>query len=162
MPVRVVLAPATGDVIHLRVPRPGSAAGLSTSSSAEAAIGTSAAEEAHSAMQGERYALDVVALRGLPGTRCGLPEGARPTLDVAAAIRYANPRPPLRPHLRLRPLHALNLRYGCTRLRTGRHTHPSHRHRPSRAPRLVPPSRSPHAPHMHTHRHTPALRTSVL
>ena len=60
------VAIAAGDVIHLRV---------------------SGGEEEAADDGSDRFALDVLSLRGLPGTRCGLPEGARQTLDVGAALR---------------------------------------------------------------------------
>ena len=62
------VAIGVGDVIHLHV-----GAGDSATPPLE--------------RTGERFALDVVALRGLPGTRCGLPEGAAQMLDVGAALR---------------------------------------------------------------------------
>ena len=71
------VAVAVGDVIHLSLPSlPAAAHGEQEATPVEAAY--------------ERHALDVVMLRGLPGSRCGLPEGIAPSLDVAAAIQSLN------------------------------------------------------------------------
>ena len=74
------VAVAVGDVIHLQVPCSAEAIPMETD---DARMGAP-----HDATTGVRYALDVVSLRGLPGTRCGLPEGMGAPLDVAAAFQY--------------------------------------------------------------------------
>ena len=74
------VAVAVGDVIHLQVPCSAEAIPMETD---DARMG-----DPHDATKGVRYALDVVSLRGLPGTRCGLPEGMGAPLDVAAAFQY--------------------------------------------------------------------------
>lgn len=73
------VAVAVGDVIHLQVPCSAEAIPMETD---DARMG-----DPHDATTGVRYALDVVSLRGLPGTRCGLPEGMGAPLDVAAAFQ---------------------------------------------------------------------------
>ena len=74
------VAVAVGDVIHLQVPCTAEPMPMETD---DARTG-----DRHDATTtGVRYALDVVSLRGLPGTRCGLPEGMGAPLDVAAAFQ---------------------------------------------------------------------------
>lgn len=72
------VAISVGDVIHLAMP--GSSEGGSGIEG-----GGGGGEETM------RHALDVTSLRGLPGVRCGLPEGAPQTLDVGAALRELLP-----------------------------------------------------------------------
>ena len=86
---------SVGDVIHLVVP--GVSGTSSSAAPASAAAGDAASndgedgpEEGKAAGEREdnqqRHALEVSALRGLPGVRCGLPEGAAQPLDVSAAL----------------------------------------------------------------------------
>ena len=74
------VAVAVGDVIHLQVPCTAEPMPMETDDAR-----TGARHDATTT--GVRYALDVVSLRGLPGTRCGLPEGMGAPLDVAAAFQ---------------------------------------------------------------------------
>jgi hypothetical protein len=74
------VAVAVGDVIHLQVPCTAEPMPMETDDAR-----TGAQHDATTT--GVRYALDVVSLRGLPGTRCGLPEGMGAPLDVAAAFQ---------------------------------------------------------------------------
>jgi hypothetical protein len=74
------VAVAVGDVIHLQVPSSADPDPIPMETD-DAQMGAQ-----HDAMAVGRYALDVVSLRGLPGTRCGLPEGMGAPLDVAAAF----------------------------------------------------------------------------
>jgi len=74
------VAVAVGDVIHLQVPCTAEPMPMETDDARTV--------DRHDATTtGVRYALDVVSLRGLPGTRCGLPEGMGAPLDVAAAFQ---------------------------------------------------------------------------
>jgi len=74
------VAVAVGDVIHLQVPCTAEPMPMETD---DARTG----DRHDTTTTGVRYALDVVSLRGLPGTRCGLPEGMGAPLDVAAAFQ---------------------------------------------------------------------------
>jgi regulator of protease activity HflC (stomatin/prohibitin superfamily) len=90
------VAVAVGDVIHLQVPCTAEPMPMETDDARTGArhdAPTGAQHDARTGAQhdatttGVRYALDVVSLRGLPGTRCGLPEGMGAPLDVAAAFQ---------------------------------------------------------------------------
>jgi hypothetical protein len=74
------VATAVGDVIHLQVPCTAEPMPMETDDARTGA-------QRDVTTTGVRYALDVVSLRGLPGTRCGLPEGMGAPLDVAAAFQ---------------------------------------------------------------------------
>lgn len=63
------VAAAEGDTIHLVVPK------------------RPCGDDGEAEQASERHALDVSAIRGLPGVRCGLPSGAPQILDVGAALR---------------------------------------------------------------------------
>ena len=50
-------------------------------------VAVSVGDVIHLSVGEERHALDVVAIRGLPGVSCGLPPGAAQRLDIGAALR---------------------------------------------------------------------------
>jgi hypothetical protein len=90
------VAVAVGDVIHLQVPCTAEPMPMETDDARTGAQHDARTGAQHDARTGARhdatttgvrYALDVVSLRGLPGTRCGLPEGMGAPLDVAAAFQ---------------------------------------------------------------------------
>ena len=90
---------SVGDVIHLVVPgsiEGGGGGGSSGGGGGDGGGGVGSGgsgdriedaggEEATERV--ERHALEVSALRGLPGVRCGLPEGSAQLLDVSAALQ---------------------------------------------------------------------------
>lgn len=82
------VAVAVGDVIHLQVPCTAEPMPMETDDARTGDRHDARTGARHDATTtGVRYALDVVSLRGLPGTRCGLPEGMGAPLDVAAALQ---------------------------------------------------------------------------
>ena len=84
------VAVSVGDIIHLVVPGEGEKGekggeGGESGESGESGEGGEGGEG--ESKQPIRHALEVSALRGLAGVRCGMPEGMAQPLDVAAALQ---------------------------------------------------------------------------